>query len=323
MVADHAAGRQNLTVSAAREELERALPGLTVRSPGPADVPAATAVIAACEIAAHGVSEIEEGEVAESWARPTVDVAGDVVLVLDGDRIVAVAETYRGRGDAHVHPSHRGRGIGTALATWWTARAAEHGIAVAGQTVSDRDVSAVALLQGLGCSVSHTSWILRYPLGAEPPPRPQPPAGIALRLLRPGEERAVFHLIDDAFSHWEGREPAIYEDWAAFSVASPRWEPWMGVVAAAGDELVGAALLRRFPGEGWIDQIAVAGPYQGRGIGRALLQHAFGVFFGREPAVGLSTDSRTGALDLYLHVGMTVRATYRRWSRATGATLPP
>ena len=96
----------------------------------------------------------------------------------------------------------------------------------------------------------------------------------------------------------------------------------MGVVAVAGDELVGAAVLRQFPGEGWIDQIAVKGPYQGRGIGRALLQHTFGFFHGREPAVGLSTDSRTGALDLYLHVGMTVRRSYRRWSRPTGARLP-
>ena len=73
-----------------------------------------------------------------------------------------------------------------------------------------------------------------------------------------------------------------------------------------------------YPGEGWIEQIAVAAPYRGRGIGRALLQHAFGTFWGREPRIGVSTDSRTGALDLYLHVGMTVRRTYRRLNRSTG-----
>jgi mycothiol synthase len=306
----------------ARHTLERALPGMGVRSPSMADVAAATALMAACETHAHGFAEIVEDEVAESWSRPTIELAGDVVLVFDGDELVACAETYRGRGAGCVLPSHRGRGIGTALVGWWTARAAEHGIAVAGQTVSDDDPSAVALLEGLGCTVSHTSWILRYALGDELPAPAAPPDGIALRLLRPGEDRALFHLIDDAFAHWEGRERAVYEDWAASTVASPRWEPWMGLVAAAGDQLVGAAVLRRFPGEGWIDQVAVQGSHQGRGIGRALLQHAFGFFHGREPAVGLSTDSRTGALGLYLHVGMTVRRSYRRWSRPTGARLP-
>jgi mycothiol synthase len=306
----------------AREELERALPDLTVRSPTMADVPAATAVIAAAETHAHGFAEIEADEIAESWSRPTIDLADDVVLVLDGDRVVAVAETYRGRGDGQVLPSHRGRGIGTALVDWWTARAAEHGIPLAGQTVSDDDPSAIELLQGLGCTTGHTSWILQYALGNEPPAAATPPAGIEIRLLQPGEERGLFHLIDDAFAHWEDRERAIYEDWAASTVASPRWEPWMGVVAVAGDELVGAAVLREFPDEGWIDQIAVKGPYQGRGIGRALLQHTFGFFHGRRPAVGLSTDSRTGALDLYLHVGMIVRRSYRRWSRPTSARLP-
>ncbi len=313
---------QNLPMRTARENLELALPDLAVRRATPGDVAAATAVITATEIEAHGLAEIGEDEVAESWARPTVDLAGDVVLVLDDGAVVAWAETYRGRAEGYVHPSHRGRGIGTALVEWWTARAAEHGHPLAGQTVSDDDLTAVALLQGLGCTVAHTSWLLRILLREEPPAPADPPPGITIRLLQPGEERAMFHLIDDAFAHWVGRDRGVYDDWAAMTVAASRWEAWMGVVAVAGDRLVGATALREYPGEGWIDQIAVAGAYQGRGIGRALLQHTFGVFHGRAPAVGLSTDSRTGALDLYRHVGMAVRSTYRRWSRPTGATLP-
>lgn len=307
----------------ARVDLERALPGLTVRSATPADVDAVTAVVATCEAEAHGSVEIGAEEIAESWARPTVDLAGDTVVVLDGDTVVAWAETYRGRGEGFVHPCHRRRGIGTALVEWWTARAAEHGIALAGQTVSDEDPTAIELLQSLGCTVAHTSWILQLPLGAAPPAPAEPPPGVVLRVLQPGEERTMFHLIDDAFAHWVGRDRGVYEDWAAMTVASARWEPWMGVVAVEENRVVGAAVLREYPREGWIDQIAVAGEYQGRGIGRALLQHAFGVFHGRAPAVGLSTDSRTGVLDLYLHVGMAVRSTYRRWSRPTGATLSP
>src|SRR4051812_31228890 len=171
----------------ARDTLQRALPGYEVRGPTPADALGATAVIRAAEEQARGDAETIEQGIVEAWSRPTIDLAADVVLVLDGGRVVAVAEIYRGRADAYVGPSHRGRGIGTALVEWWTARAAEQGYALAGQTVSDDDTTAVALLEGLGCTEAHTSWILDYQLGARPDP-PRPPAGIELRLLRPGEE---------------------------------------------------------------------------------------------------------------------------------------
>jgi GNAT superfamily N-acetyltransferase len=305
-------------MATARETLEAALGTFEVRAPTMADTAAATAVLHACEELVHGEAETVEDELVESWSRPTLDLSSDAVLVLDDGAVVAVAELYRERADGHVHPSHRGRGIGTALVEWWTALAGEHGLPVAGQTVSDDDTAAVALLRGLRCTEGHTSWVLDYPLtGARPQPA-RPPIGIDLRVLQPGEERALFHLIDDAFSEWPNRQPGIYEDWAATTVDSPRWEPWRGLVAVDGSALVGAAVLGSYPGEGWIEQLAVAAPYRGRGIGRALIQHAFGVFWGREPRIGVSTDSRTGALDLYLHVGMTVRRTYRRLNRRTG-----
>jgi mycothiol synthase len=51
--------------------------------------------------------------------------------------------------------------------------------------------------------------------------------------------------------------------------------------------------------------------HQGRGAGRALLDESFRVFRARgHRACGLSTDSRTGAIGLYEHVGMHVRKSY-------------
>jgi hypothetical protein len=39
------------------------------------------------------------------------------------------------------------------------------------------------------------------------------------------------------------------------------------------------------------------------------------------PAVGLSTDSRTGALDLYLELGMVVRDTFTHYSKLLERTI--
>ena len=66
-------------------------------------------------------------------------MAAGTIGVFDGDRLVAYAE-YMGndRGDAAVHPDYRGRGIGTALATWMQARARAAGATVARHAGADR-----------------------------------------------------------------------------------------------------------------------------------------------------------------------------------------
>jgi ribosomal protein S18 acetylase RimI-like enzyme len=83
------------------------------------------------------------------------------------------------------------------------------------------------------------------------------------------------------------------------------------------DQIVGAAFLIVYPGDtGWVQQIAVRKDHRGRGLGRALLQHAFGEFFRRgERRAGLSTDSRTGARTLYEHVGMRVTSSYTHYAK--------
>ena len=56
--------------------------------------------------------------------------------------------------------------------------------------------------------------------------------------------------------------------------------------------------------------------HRGQGVGRALLEESFRRFWaiGR-CRCGVSTDSRTGALTLYEHAGMSVRRSYTRWTK--------
>jgi ribosomal protein S18 acetylase RimI-like enzyme len=61
-------------------------------------------------------------------------------------------------------------------------------------------------------------------------------------------------------------------------------------------------------GEGYIEQVAVHQDHRNQGIARLLLRHAFHAFHRQgRPTCTLATHSDTGALTLYLSVGMTVR----------------
>jgi ribosomal protein S18 acetylase RimI-like enzyme len=60
-----------------------------------------------------------------------------------------------------------------------------------------------------------------------------------------------------------------------------------------------------------VQQLAVPEAHRGQGLGTQLLHEAFGRFGARgRTSVGLATDSRTGALDLYLRTGMQVEREY-------------
>jgi ribosomal protein S18 acetylase RimI-like enzyme len=66
--------------------------------------------------------------------------------------------------------------------------------------------------------------------------------------------------------------------------------------------------------DGWIQQVATKATHRHRGLARALLHHAFGVYRDRgKRTVELSTDSRTGALGLYEKVGMRVISSYTNY----------
>jgi mycothiol synthase len=62
-------------------------------------------------------------------------------------------------------------------------------------------------------------------------------------------------------------------------------------------------------GAGWIGAIGVLRPWRQRGLGLALLRHAFGEFYRRgQPRAGLGVDAQnpTGATRLYERAGMHV-----------------
>ncbi|MEU6245485.1 GNAT family N-acetyltransferase [Streptomyces sp. NPDC047024] len=295
-------------------------PGYHSRPATPDDVPAIHALVTECERKLYGRGRSDAGAVAADLVRPGLVMESDTVLVFGpGGRLVGRAWVDR-RSEVDVHPGHRGRGLGAALLGWTLARARQAGVDRVVQTVPDGDAGAVGLLRAYGYEPLVTAWLLEFALAAEPAV-PEPPEGITARPFRPGDGAATHVLVQDAFDEWqERRQP--YEEWVAHTVERPVFAPQWSALAFAGDQLVGAALALDVPGvgEGYLEQVAVRRDHRGRGIARLLLRHTFRAFHHAGlDACTLWTHSDTGALDLYLRVGMTVRHSSTVFRKDLGA----
>ena len=265
-----------------------------------------------------GEPEIDYADIVGDWSRPSFDVAASTMGVFEGERLVAYAElTSAQRADAAVHPEHRGRGVGTALAGWVRDTARARGSRVVGSPVPQGSAGD-RLLESLGYHVRWESWILELPPGAEIEPQPLP-EGYRIRTAESeADQRAAWDVLEEAFLEWADRPRDPFEDFAAEVMGRPGFEPWhlrlVVVGDGSGEEVVGACHLvhdAESPDVAYVQSLGVRRDQRGRGLARALLADAFGSAR-RAGATRseLNTDTRTGALALYEHVGMRVRATW-------------
>ncbi len=90
------------------------------------------------------------------------------------------------------------------------------------------------------------------------------------------------------------------------------FDPGLWFLAEAGDDVAGIALCRPRPAEadaGVIRVLGVRRPWRRKGVGRALLLHAFAEFRRRgmrAAVLGVDAESLTGAQRLYASAGMHV-----------------
>ena len=244
------------------------------------DAPAVTALVAAEELHDIGEVLIEEADYVSDWQRPSFDLATQTISVWHGDQLVGFAMVDHDRGDAAVHPEHRRRGIGTALAGWMQDCARAQGMSVVGAPVP-QGKAADQLLEKLGYRVRWTSWVLELLDGATIAER-ELPEGYAVREATPDDHESVWTVTEDAFLEWSERDRQTFEDWQAAVPGRPGFEPWNIRVAtdpagARGRDRQRPPQRRQRPPGAYIARLATPQDHRHRGLAQALLVDSFAV----------------------------------------------
>lgn len=278
-------------------------------------------------------------QLAIDWAAsPTHDPAGDTRIVEADGRIVGLVRTsWREREggvihrvDVWVHPDVQRRGLGRRLLDWGEARARVVAAAATGPAaelehrlggVTNReDAAGVALAVGAGYTPSRFHYEMHRNLAAPIPEIPMPD-GLEVRPVRPEHHRAVWEADVEAFrDHWDAATN-YEEDFERF-FAHPDLDTSLWQVAWAGDEIAGVVINGIYPEEsarigldiGWLDGVSTRRPWRKRGLASALIARSLVVLRERGMAVaalGVDTESPTGALGLYERFGF---APVRTWA---------
>ena len=183
------------------------------------------------------------------------------------------------------------------------------------QWIAGANEAARALMRAAGYDEVRHIWGMRIDLAGtlEPPSWPE---GIAVRACASAADlRRVYAANDEAFrDHWH-YEPQSYEQFASMLVETDAFDPslWFLAETDEGGEVAGIALCEALADRGWVNHLAVRRLWRGRGLGMALLRHAFAEFARRglrTVSLGVDAQNLTGATRLYERAGMAVERRY-------------
>jgi mycothiol synthase len=273
------------------------------------------------------VDEISEAEIRRAWSAPDFDSERDARLADGAEGALAYADLEDLGGDHEkfwlfLVQRESGDRAAEALAAWGEKRARELAKEGAGRILSGGWTADT----GVSATLRRRGWVLvrhsyRMVIDLEPaPPAPVWPDGVSVRRFRPGDEQRVYEVHQETFvDSWEHVRMG-YDVWEHWYLSSDRFDPDLWFVAEA-NEVAAIALCSEHEteaGVGWVSILGVRRPWRRRGLGRALLLHAFSVFRDRgftRATLGVDASSLTGANRLYEQVGMRVAARFDTYEK--------
>lgn len=265
----------------------------------------------------------------EAWlGTPSIDIEQDARVALVDGRIVAYGDVFDSSREGKLlwfflaaHPAHPD--AWPPLLDFLEDRAA--GLASpggrVGAAIPEKAADLRGALESRGFVFHRFSFRMIAPLDGDQP-EPEWPEGISVRPFGGDEDaRPAYQVQEETFSDHADHSPISYEDWRYWSFRES-FEPGLWFLAFGDGELQGVCLCRPEwdgdPSFGWVSVLGVRRPWRRRGLGLALLRHAFRELRARgKTRVGLGVDSEneTGAVRLYERAGMEVarrRLSYRK-----------
>lgn len=296
-----------------------------------------TRLVNICSQDLYGKDELEVGELMNDWQMEEVNLQQDSILLFEDDELIAYADLVglvppyvRYPLMARVHPDHKGHGYGWLINRWAMGRVTEslerapQGTRVfLTSLVHERDQEARQLLEDLGGKMERISWLMERELKGEVQ-NGDLQEGYSLRVAKPEEYYEFFKIQQEAFrDHWGYIEVPDKEGFTHFLeryTKDPNYQPELFFVAEYHGQIAGilSATASSSYGEdyGWISALGVLPEHRRKGLGKALLLHAFQemqLFGSRMVGLGVDSQNLTGATGLYEQAGMYIASKFFRY----------
>jgi mycothiol synthase len=308
--------------------------GYRLRAPMIEDGPAIADMVNEETVALTGVRLASVEWVTTAWTAPGARLDRDFGVITDDEGAIAGYFMIEFEPPfttvsviGAVALSHHNRGIGSAIIAEVERRG--RALAAGHENVTLRmgalagEPRVTALLTAHGFREVRVFWSMTLRFDGPPPPPPDV-AGVEIRTLAPGQERAVYQCAAEAFEdHW-GDGFSSEQAWLHRHVdASDSFDPELWFLAWKGERLVGLLLANaeaeEDPALGYVGLLGVRREARGCGIGEALLRRSFVTFhrLGKRGAqLVVDSESSTGANRLYERAGMTAQPRFAFWDRA-------
>lgn len=305
-------------------------PGFRTRPPTLEDADIVVGLFAACQKAEDGASEVTRESTLTIWQTPEVDLAKDIWLVFaQNDQLVGYLQLghekpFRMQIILKVHPDYDRLGLQAFLLERAEERARSfiptlrEDARVTVQTAcSGSDTASRELIEQIGFKHVRSDW--RMEIGMDqPPPAPVWPEGITLRPFTLDMAHAVYAVDQEGFSdHW-GFTPMNFETFEYWFISTPGFDPTLWFLPFEGEKITGAALCECQKDIGWVNSLSVLRPWRRKGLGLALLHHAFGEFYRRgycKADLYVDSQNLTGATRLYERAGMHVVRQFDKYEK--------
>lgn len=313
----------------------------SVRPPSLDDIGIVTEMHNICSLDLVGREQYEPSDFEMGWVAPDFDKDASVRLVLTPEgQLVGYgsvsdhSEPYVHLGvGVSVHPEFRDQGIGEALLAWGEARvrptiekAPEGAQVIMRSGCNHKDEYSKKLFEDYGMEIIRHFFQMEIEFDGQPPD-PVIPEGITIRPYNPETEIEAMGLayldsFQDHFGFTEMPIEKLVELVHHMITNDPYYDSDLWMVALDGDEIAAFVICSpkttEDPEMGFVSVLGVRRPWRKRGLGLALLQHAFGELYKRgskRAGLGVDASSLTGATRLYEKAGMKVTRQYDSYQK--------